>query len=595
MLVKKSSTLSHQPADVAVSELQAPAICRLWAFRVVFDLNGLSKLLTGHRRYMDDGVAELLAVDPDSPALSSAIKARKLLKANYQQLLQTENVDLPPVFARNLAMLARVAGLNPTEQDVLAFMLLSHSIRPLKETLELLGNNLVKYQLAEVLSVLLQQPIMAVKDALSHNSALLKSGILVFNNYGQRDFCEHFEFVSDHLPDLMMAPLEEPMTLLRDLIAPTKAPQLKEKDYSHLAGQVTLLKNYLKKAVSKRQFGVNVLLYGPPGTGKTELSKVLAKALKQDLYEVSCSNFEGEPIDGMQRLKAARAAQMFLSNGNCMLLFDEVEDVFQQSPFGRTALKECKGWINQLLENNKIPTFWLSNNISALDNAYIRRFDIVLELPVPPATQRANILQQASGGLLNKEEALQLTAHQQLSPAVITRASKVVHTLGSASKATAKAQFTQLTNATLKAQGFRVTASKTSEQVKLYDPRLTQADCDLVALNQGLQQAGAGRLCLYGPPGTGKTAFGHYLAKTMGKALLVKKGSDLISCWVGATEQAIAEAFAEASANNSILLMDEVDSFLQERSRARNSWEITGVNEMLTQMEAFEGIFIAST
>jgi SpoVK/Ycf46/Vps4 family AAA+-type ATPase len=38
-----------------------------------------------------------------------------------------------------------------------------------------------------------------------------------------------------------------------------------------------------------------------------------------------------------------------------------------------------------------------------------------------------------------------------------------------------------------------------------------------------------------------------------------------------------------------------VDSFLQNRSRAQRSWEVTAVNEMLTQMENFPGVFIAST
>jgi SpoVK/Ycf46/Vps4 family AAA+-type ATPase len=43
------------------------------------------------------------------------------------------------------------------------------------------------------------------------------------------------------------------------------------------------------------------------------------------------------------------------------------------------------------------------------------------------------------------------------------------------------------------------------------------------------------------------------------------------------------------------LLIDEVDSFLQDRSKAQRNWEISMVNEMLTQMERFKGVFIAST
>jgi SpoVK/Ycf46/Vps4 family AAA+-type ATPase len=42
-------------------------------------------------------------------------------------------------------------------------------------------------------------------------------------------------------------------------------------------------------------------------------------------------------------------------------------------------------------------------------------------------------------------------------------------------------------------------------------------------------------------------------------------------------------------------VFDEVDSFLQDRRGAKNSWEVTQVNEMLVQMENFDGIFIATT
>ncbi len=43
------------------------------------------------------------------------------------------------------------------------------------------------------------------------------------------------------------------------------------------------------------------------------------------------------------------------------------------------------------------------------------------------------------------------------------------------------------------------------------------------------------------------------------------------------------------------MLIDEVDSFLSDRRGAQRSWEVSMVNEMLTQMESFSGIFIAST
>jgi transitional endoplasmic reticulum ATPase len=44
-----------------------------------------------------------------------------------------------------------------------------------------------------------------------------------------------------------------------------------------------------------------------------------------------------------------------------------------------------------------------------------------------------------------------------------------------------------------------------------------------------------------------------------------------------------------------VLLLDEADSFLQDRTLAHCQWEVTEVNELLTQMEAFDGLFICAT
>jgi len=81
----------------------------------------------------------------------------------------------------------------------------------------------------------------------------------------------------------------------------------------------------------------------------------------------------------------------------------------------------------------------------------------------------------------------------------------------------------------------------------------------------------------------------------MGVPLVVKRASDLMSKYVGGNEKNIAAAFNEAEQKGAVLLMDEVDSFLRDRRAVKESWEVTLVNEMLTQMESFSGVFIAST
>ena len=102
-------------------------------------------------------------------------------------------------------------------------------------------------------------------------------------------------------------------------------------------------------------------------------------------------------------------------------------------------------------------------------------------------------------------------------------------------------------------------------------------------------------LLLTGPPGTGKTALAHHLARVLDRPLLVRRASDLLSKWVGETEQNIAGAFEDARRQDGVLLFDEADSLLFDRTRARTSWEVGQVNEMLTWLDQHPLPVVAAT
>lgn len=103
------------------------------------------------------------------------------------------------------------------------------------------------------------------------------------------------------------------------------------------------------------------------------------------------------------------------------------------------------------------------------------------------------------------------------------------------------------------------------------------------------------RILFYGLSGAGKTNLAHFIAESLGKGIITKNASDILGMFVGESEKNIAKAFEEANKQKKILLFDEVDSFFRERSYASQSWEITLVNEFLTQMEKFDGIVICTT
>lgn len=129
-----------------------------------------------------------------------------------------------------------------------------------------------------------------------------------------------------------------------------------------------------------------------------------------------------------------------------------------------------------------------------------------------------------------------------------------------------------------------------------HDLALLNTDVPLQPVIAGLQHSRNGaRMLLHGLPGTGKTAFGMALAEQIDRPLLQRQASALLSCFVGETEKNLRDLFDEARRDGSVLLLDEADSFLRSREGARARWEVTQTNELLTQMEAFDGIFLCTT
>ena len=118
---------------------------------------------------------------------------------------------------------------------------------------------------------------------------------------------------------------------------------------------------------------------------------------------------------------------------------------------------------------------------------------------------------------------------------------------------------------------------------------------DIGRIVQALQARGHGTLCFHGAPGSGKSALAAHIAQALGQPLQIRQASDLMSKYVGETEQNMVAMFEQAEREGAVLLLDEADSFLQDRRGAQRHYEVTEVNEMLQGMERFGGIFICTT
>ena len=139
--------------------------------------------------------------------------------------------------------------------------------------------------------------------------------------------------------------------------------------------------------------------------------------------------------------------------------------------------------------------------------------------------------------------------------------------------------------------------SATYKSYTQFNPNLLNTDIDLKNFDNLISKTNKRdfSLCLYGASGTGKTAYANHLAEVMGLQAITKYCSDMLKPYIGETESKIAAAFKEACDKKAVLIFDEADSFLQDRRNASRNWEITQVNEMLTQMEKHPYPIICTT
>ena len=388
------------------------------------------------------------------------------------------------------------------------------------------------------------------------------------------------------------------------LLLDTATPgELEWADFDHVAEERDQIEKMLKGALSTGTPGVNILVYGPPGTGKTEFCKTLAARLGTNLYSVGEEDDSGDDPSRKERLQELRLAQRLLAPGRgSILLFDEMEDLLSDpswmpfSPRRYSPLRSggSKVFLNRLLERTPVPTLWTSNSAQATCKTVLRRMTFALELRKPPSQVRARIWGRELARhdiKATEEDTRSLAKEFDVTPGVASGAIAAASLCGG-----------DLTTVRLGVRSLAKVISGEKPPTNQGPPErfnlaLVRADIDPVGFAESIAKNGGKHfsLCLQGPPGTGKSAFVRYLAERLGLQVTQKRASDLMSMWVGGTEQQIAAAFTEARAEGSILVFDEADSLLADRQGAMHSWEVSQVNEMLTWMESHPLPFACTT
>jgi SpoVK/Ycf46/Vps4 family AAA+-type ATPase len=566
----------------------------LWALRVLINLRGINEFIDKDNDIRSGKIACFLGmqefIDNDN---FTKKEGHSFLREKLKKYEGRKRFSTNKTLKSNIEKISRLADLNNYEKEIIEFAVILDEYELLEDITSYIGENLTINQTKKALSVILDIPLKEIDRCFSPNSKLSKSSLLIINDYGT-DLNSRLEFITYRFPSKMFSTEFNIEHVIKEIVCECNKTDLTLNDFIHLEKELSILIPYLQNTITSNQKGVNILLHGVPGTGKTELTKVLASELKKSLYEISYCNNDDEPIDGRKRLEAYKSAQSLLSSKDIFLMFDEIEDVFNNDDIPYSKRQKNKAWINRILENNAIPTIWITNDVSSIDNAIIRRFDMLIEAPIPAKSKRIEIINKFSKNQLSNDAILKLASNETIAPALISRALKVVSCLDDFENK--DKVFEIIVDNTLKAQGHDGIKDNPSISLsKTYNPKYINCDMDLEKLTHGISKSQNARICLYGAAGTGKSAYGKYIAEKLEKPLIIKKGSDLLSMWLGGTEKNIANAFKEAKEETAVLIFDEVDSFLADRNSANQNWEITQVNEMLVQMENFNGIFIATT
>jgi len=531
----------------------------------------------GRRKYIRSRASQFKLVEDEKDYLERSMKTlRDILAGEKISDITAQGYD------KGMEVVFNTFKIASDYQAILRYMVYCERLTMLNDfnssLLERFRTNRYEYPLYAALAGV---SIHAIEKSFAFDGPLVMKGIVKKENDGDIS-------ASDSFRKLLHSRCHTESAIKKTMLGEVASATLARDNFKYIGSEYDYISTILGNALRERKVGVNILLYGIPGTGKTELCKAITKNIEADLYMLS----ETAENDSEARVSELSLAQtLLLDDPNAVILFDEAEDAFRDNPFAR--IQNSKIYFNRMLEKNKTPVLWVSNNIDDMDPAYIRRFKYALEVKKPDQAAKETIWKNICARHHLKLPAGQIAAYAKqydIAPSFIDTAVGAASLVKSADAI--ERTIDSLQKATL---GF-VPRKKAEDEIKFL-PELLNTDAGLVDLAAKLVKKGSLKfsLCLYGAPGTGKSAFARYLADMMGLQVVQKRASDLMSMWVGQTEKNIARAFNEAYASKSLLVFDEADSFLRSRKGAERSWEVTQVNEMLTWMESHPYPFICTT
>ncbi len=515
-------------------------------------------------------------------------EAERRLEAVGERLASRPESGEPELMA-NVGVLSRLLGLEEVEEEVLALFAAIPTNPGLQQVLERIDVR-SKHQAVRALAAVLGYRSEEVARALRTDGALARFHVLNVSG-GAFDFSQ-LSLMNEELERAPSSASADEESLLSGFFTRAAKGELTRDDYAHLEPRVGTLIAYLRGADAGGDRGINVLFYGVPGTGKPELARLVADELGWVAYEVRTENRDGTPSSGDERMASLMLAQRFLeSSHRRLVIFDELEDLVS-SEYGFSRARIGKLFMHRMLEKNAVPTIWIANDIDALSLAVRRRFDLSIPFGPLPGVARRKVLERHLGGMeIDDETRAQLLRRESLLPAQVAAGRKVERLAGE--RGAQGAALLAAVDASMRLLGQPIPSRA---EALAFDVTLCNADTDLELAVRGLAADEARHVvALYGPPGVGKSACAGWLAEQLGQRAVRIGASDLLSAFLGETEERVARLLEAVDVKSELIVLEEADELLAARNAGRQSWEVRLANELLMRMDAFAGTVVLTT
>jgi len=366
-----------------------------------------------------------------------------------------------------------------------------------------------------------------------------------------------------------------------------------------------------------------VLLYGPPGCGKTLLAKVLATESDANMYSINgpeiMNKYYGET--------EARLREIFKEakdNSPSIIFIDEIDAIApkREEVFGdveKRVVAQLLALMDGLTDRGNVVVLGATNRPDSVDPALRRpgRFDREIEISVPNIDGRIEILQIHTRGMpIGKDVDLKKLASElhgytgaDIKSLCRESAIKAIRRyipkidlenkrIPSKILQSMEIQLCDLSDAMHEIvptamREFYVERAKIlwKDVGGLSYAKKVLEDNIITSINNPNEFSKMGirppkGVLLYGPPGCGKTLLARALAAECGTNMILVRGQDILSKWVGESEKAIREIFRKArSSAPCIIIFDEMDSLVKFKTAEEGRQNDTILTQILTEME----------